>query len=193
MTKRESFIFLFVIPEGNLRLLLPVLFLKGGTMSNKANPSKMWSGRFRFLCYLLLSALASQLGNAQKPKDSSQQIIRPENQEMTLPGTIRLIHDYGPPGYGETPKRDAHVSYWALETNQPVMASPNSGDFDCTPTKRLKLFFAGDSLRPLLQSPAARWKDKRVVIPGKLHCADTAGEMTTIYMDADSIAAPEKH
>ncbi len=161
-------------------------------MSNQSNSTKIWPGLFRLFGCLLLSVLAFQSGNAQRPKDSSQQIIRPENKQITLEGTIRLIHGYGPPGYGETPTRDAHVSYWALETNQPLMASPNSGDFDCTPTKRIKLFFSGDSLQPLTQLPAARWKDKRVVVTGKINCADTVGEMTTTYMNLDSIAVPER-
>jgi hypothetical protein len=119
----------------------------------------------------------------------AQNIQKPENQLISLDGTIRLVHAFGPPGYGETPKRDAHVTYWAIETKQPVAAIPNQTDFDCTPAKRLKLFFAGLELLPLMKLPAAKWRDQRVMIEGKIHCADTAGEMTPIYMDVDSIAA----
>jgi hypothetical protein len=119
----------------------------------------------------------------------AQNIQRPENQPISLEGTIRLVHDFGPPGYGETPKRDAHVTYWAIKTVKPVTAIPSQTDFDCTPTKQLKLFFPGLELQPLTKLPAAKWKDRRVVIRGKIHCADTAGEMTSIYMDVDSIGA----
>jgi hypothetical protein len=123
----------------------------------------------------------------------AQNIQRPENQPISLDGTIRLVHGFGPPGYGETPKHDVHVTYWVIETARPVVALPNQNDFDCIPTKRLKLFFPGLALQPLMKLPAARWKDQRVTIKGKIHCADTAGEMTLIYMDVDSIGAFTGH
>jgi hypothetical protein len=119
----------------------------------------------------------------------AQNIRRPENRPISLEGTIRLVHGFGPPGYGESPKNDAHVTYWAIETVSPVVALPNQTDFDCIPTKRLKLFFPGLELQPLVKLPAARWKDQRVTISGELHCADTAGEMTSIYIDVDNIEA----
>jgi hypothetical protein len=119
----------------------------------------------------------------------AQSIRRHENQPILLNGTIRLVHGFGPPGYGETPKRDAHVTYWAIETARPVVAIPDQKDFDCTPTKRLKLFFPGLELQSLMKLPAAKWKNRQVTIKGKIHCADTAGEMTLIYMDVDSIGA----
>ena len=121
----------------------------------------------------------------------SQQLLKPENQEVTLAGTIRLIHDYGPPGYGKDPKHDSHVSYWAIEV--PVSVNlPCTGDFagDCQPAKRINLFFLGDELKRIGERRAAKWKDKRVLVKGKLHRADTAGEMTPIYMDAVDISAP---
>jgi hypothetical protein len=120
------------------------------------------------------------------------QIRKPENQPISLDGTIRLIHGFGPPGYGETPKRDAPVTYWAIETAQPVSAIPAQADFDCIPAKRLKLFFPGLALTPLRELPAAKWKDKPVTIEGRIHCSDTAGEMTSIYMDVDRIEAHTK-
>jgi hypothetical protein len=134
----------------------------------------------------VLSLAFANCGQAQK-------IQRPEDQPISLYGTIRLIHGFGPPGYGETRKRDAHVTYWAIETIRPLVAIPDQKDFDCTPSKRMKLFFPGLELQPLMQLPAARWKDRRVTISGKIHCADTAGEMTSIYMDVDNIGAFTEH
>ena len=121
---------------------------------------------------------------------SAQQLIKPENQETSLQGTIRLIHGYGPPGYGEDPKHDARVSYWALEVPVPVNTpcTPAS-DFGCDPAKRLKLFFLNTPPARLNDLPAAKWKDHAVVIVGKLHHADTAGEMTPIYIDVTTISA----
>jgi len=120
----------------------------------------------------------------------SQEVIKPENQETSLQGTIRLIHGYGPPGYGEDPKHDAHVSYWALEVPVPINTpcTPAS-DFGCDPAKRLKLFFLNTPLARLNDLPAAKWKDHAVVVTGKLHHADTAGEMTPIYIDVTTISA----
>ena len=120
----------------------------------------------------------------------SQEVIKPENQETSLQGTIRLIHGYGPPGYGEDPKHDAHVSYWALEVPVPINTpcTPAS-DFGCDPAKRLKLFFLNTPLARLNDLPAAKWKNQHVIVRGRIHRADVAGEMTPIYMDVTSISA----
>src|ERR1035441_9846072 len=117
-------------------------------MSRSAGPSIL---RFRVWVLSMSIAICVQ----------AQTIRRPENQPISLDGTIRLVHGLGPPGYGETPKRDAHVTYWAIEAALPVAAIPDQTDFDCTPTKRLKLFFPGLALQPLMKLPAAKWKDQR--------------------------------
>lgn len=123
---------------------------------------------------------------------SPQQLIRPENQDIALQGTIRLIHGFGPPGFGEEPKRDSHVSYWALEVPIPVNTpcAAEKAQFakdDCQPTRRLNLFFPGLGPTKLSDLPAAKWKDHRVIVQGKIHRADTAGEMTPIFMDVSQI------
>jgi hypothetical protein len=128
------------------------------------------------------------------PIASAQQLIKPEDHETSIPGTIRLIHGYGPPGYGEDPKHDVHISYWALETQVPIntQCTPEKAEFakyDCAPAKQMKLFFAGLELTKLANLPAAKWKDRRVIVHGKLHRADTAGEMTPIYIDVTTISA----
>jgi hypothetical protein len=61
------------------------------------------------LSLCLLAAIS--LGSAQTP----HQLIEPEDRAISIKGTIRLVHDFGPPGFGEDPKHDAHVSYWAIE------------------------------------------------------------------------------
>jgi hypothetical protein len=122
----------------------------------------------------------------------SQQIIKPEDKDISLQGKIRLIHGFGPPGYGEDPKHDVHVSYWALEVPSPVNVpctptKPEYAKDECGPAKRLNLFFNGLELTKLTDLPAAKWKDHQVIVRGKLHRADTAGEMTPIYMDVSQI------
>jgi hypothetical protein len=76
-----------------------------------------------------------------------------------------------------------------IETTQKVEVTPAQRDFDCVPTRRMKLFFPGSELQPLMRLPAAKWKGQPVRITGEIHCADTAGEMTTLYMDVDKIEA----
>jgi len=129
------------------------------------------------------------------PLASSQQVIKPENQDIALMGTIRLIHGFGPPGYGEDPKHDAHVSYWALELTDPVSVpctptEPKYAKDECGSARRLKLFFNGLELAKLADLPAAKYRDELVLVRGKLHRADTMGEMTRIYMDVSQIQAP---
>ena len=146
-----------------------------------------FSGQFAYRCHAAIM-LVAVAGMAR-----AQDIHKPENQTVSLQGTIRLIHGFGPPGYGETPKSDAHVSYWAIETAHRVVAIPAQNDFDCIPAKRMNLFFPGMALQPLIKLPAAKWKDQAVTITGKIHCADTAGEMTSLYMDVDGIEAAKRH
>jgi hypothetical protein len=152
-------------------------------MSDSRQPAKMW--------FNIAIAAACLLSVTTVPA-FSQQIIKPEDQEISLQGTIRLIHGFGPPGYGEDPKHDAHVSYWALEVPSPVNVpctptKPENAQDECGSAKRLKLFFDGLELTKLTHLPAAKWKDHQVIVRGKLHRADTAGEMTPIYMDVSQI------
>jgi hypothetical protein len=139
---------------------------------------------------------SQQTKDTTKPNVSlccaSKQIVKPEGQEISLKGTIRLIHGYGPPGYGEDPAHDAHVSYWALEVPTPVNTpcTPDKSEYakdECGAAKRINLFFDGLAPTKLTDLPAAKWKDRQVTVHGKLHRADTAGEMTPIYMDVSQI------
>ncbi len=146
--------------------------------------------------WLLFSVVIPVLYAAHAP---SQQLIRPEDQQTRLTGIIKLVHDYGPPGYGEDPKHDAHVSYWAIVPPAPVnfVCTPEkqkSAETDCAPAKRINLYFPGLEPKKLNELPAARWNGHKVIVTGILHRADTAGEMTPIYMDVTSIAAAtEEH
>jgi hypothetical protein len=122
----------------------------------------------------------------------SQQVIKPEDQDTSLQGTIRLIHGFGPPSYGEDSKHDVRVTYWALQLPIPVNTpctptKPEYAKNECGSAKQLKLFFYGLELTKLTDLPAAKWKDQLVIVRGKLHRADTAGEMTPIYVDVSEI------
>jgi hypothetical protein len=123
--------------------------------------------------------------------------MKPEDQETTVTGFVRLVHGYGPPGYGETPKQDAHVVYWALETPTPINVpctptKPETARLECPSATRLKLFFPDPPAKPTL-TDAQQWKNRPFIITGKLHRADTVGEMTNIYIDVKAIAPKPAH
>jgi hypothetical protein len=78
-----------------------------------------------------------------------QIVMEPSDHAVTLIGTIREIHGYGPPGYGEDKRRDAHISYLILELHDPInIPCPPKGEeswgLDCQATRRLELFFLSD-------------------------------------------------
>jgi hypothetical protein len=146
--------------------------------------SKSLSPTALLLCAFATTCVGTSFG---------QQLVKPEDQQVSVQGTIRLVHGFGPPDYGEDPKHDAHVTYWALEVPVPINtpctpSSPQNARYECESAKRMKLFFDGLELKRLSELPAAKWKDRQVVV-GKLHRADTAGEMTPIYIDVTSISA----
>ena len=146
-----------------------------------------WLPKHRALTPLLLLLSTASLAYTQTP----HQFVEPEDRDISIEGLVRLIHGYGPPGYGEDPRHDVRVSYWVLETPIPINTPclPEKAEFagNCSGAKRMKLFFQGLELKPLNELPAAKWKDKPVVVRGKIHRADTAGEMTVIYMDVSDI------
>ena len=151
--------------------------------SNYNQRAKMWfSLAVAAACATLLATVHAQ----------PHQVMKPEDQNMSLKGTIRLIHDFGPPGYGEDPKHDAHVSYWVLEVVPAVNVPCHPGKSEhikyvCESASRLNIFFDGMALYRLNDLPAAKWKNRRVIAQGKLHRADTEGEMTPIYITVSQI------
>jgi hypothetical protein len=124
----------------------------------------------------------------------AQVVLEPANQPVPLSGIIREIHGFGPPGYGEDKKTDAHVTYLAIDLPKPIniTCSPERPEWaskDCGAAKRLKLFFpassGGDPEK--LERTAEKLVGRRVSVTGVLHRADTVGEMTPIYIDVTAI------
>jgi hypothetical protein len=121
-----------------------------------------------------------------------QTIVKPENQELTLTGVIREVHGYGPPGYGEDKKRDSRITYWALDLRAAVSVpctpeKPKWASEDCAPVKRLHLFFPTSPTDNGLERKAQAAMGKKMAVTGMLHKADTAGEITLIYMDVSGL------
>jgi hypothetical protein len=117
--------------------------------------------------------------------------MEPSDRPVALGGTIREIHGYGPPGYGEDKKTDAKVTYLVLELPKSINTPcnperPEWASTDCAATKRLKLFFSSISGNDL-ELKARKMMGRRVVLTGTLKRADTAGEMTPIYIEVTAI------
>ena len=77
---------------------------------------------------------------------NAQAIIEPQNREVALAGEVKEVHGYGPPGYGENKKTDAHITYWVIELPNPinVLCTPEKPEWaadDCKAAQRLRLVF----------------------------------------------------
>jgi len=121
-----------------------------------------------------------------------QTVLEPVNQEVALAGELREVHGYGAPGYGETPKVDAPITYWALELPNTIntVCTPEKPQWeaeDCKATKRLELFFPSLPANNGLELKAKAMKGQRVIATGILHRSDTMGEITPIYMNVTAL------
>lgn len=138
--------------------------------------------------FLLLLSLSALMRGAIAQSEKQHTI---STEKQTLTGQLHLISDYGPPGFGETPKVDSRVHYLVLYTKAPVSlpCGPNDLPTDstvCPTTNRLQLIFdLGKD--PLAQTKANRYVGKRVSITGSLQHASTAAESTPIVIWVKSI------
>jgi hypothetical protein len=123
---------------------------------------------------------------------SAQTIVEPLETEVALAGEIKLVHGYGPPGYGENKKTDAPITYWVLELPTLVNSlctpeKPQWQSVDCAATKRLRLFFPTSPPDHGLELKAKALKGHKAVVSGILRRQDTVGEITPIYMNVTEI------
>lgn len=137
-----------------------------------------------------ISLCAFQMVNAQG-------IMKPADRPVVLNGMIREVHSYGPPGYGEDKKSDAKVTYLAIELPRPIniRCTPEKTEWaaiDCQAAKRLKLFFFSSS-GDALEQTAKKMIGQRVSLTGTLKRADSAGEMTPIYIEVTAIGKSSGH
>ena len=122
---------------------------------------------------------------------NAQVIMEPSDRPVALSGTIREVHGFGPPGYGEDKKSDAKVTYLVIELPKPINITctperPEWASTDCAAAKRLKLFFFSNSGSDL-ELAAKKIIGRRVVLTGTLKRQDTAGEMTLIIIEVTAI------
>ena len=152
--------------------------------SRSSNGLRQRIGRFGFLLFLcLVASISGSAAQSNKPTMS--------NDERTLTGQLHLISDYGPPGFGETPKIDSRVHYLVLYTKDQVAlpCGPNDLPTDsavCPTTKKVQLVF-DLGVDPRAQVKASRFAGKRVTVRGTLQHASTAAESTPIVIWVKSI------
>lgn len=127
------------------------------------------------------------------PAKSAQNVIMvPEDQAAAVAGVIKLVHGYGPPGYGEDKKADRHITYWVLDVptavNTPCKPDrPEWRAIQCASTKRLRLVFPTFPANNDLERAAKDLEGHKVVVSGVIHRADTVGEITPIYMNVTGV------
>lgn len=144
-----------------------------------------------FASWQLITRWIFLVSTTMSPHLVSGQTVRiySKNKQVRLFGRIALTHGYGPPGWGEDPKHDAHVHYWTVTLSKEINVSctperPEYEATDCRPTKVMRLLIDEDVL---LVGKAGSLSGQRALVTGSLHRADVAGEMTPIYMTVTDI------
>jgi hypothetical protein len=136
---------------------------------------------------MLLLSLAAPL-SAQRP------IVEPTDRPVALAGTMKMVHAYGPPGYGEDPKKDVKVSYLALGLAFSVTTictpqMPQLQEIQCGATDTLRLVFPTNKEAVTLKKRALALVGKRVLVTGVLHRQESMSDYTHVYMDVAEVSA----
>jgi hypothetical protein len=134
-------------------------------------------------CLLLAASL-----HAQQP------IVEPTDRVVALAGTMRMVHGYGPPGYGEDPRRDVRVSYLAVQLTFKVTTVctpqlPELQSIQCGATDVLRLVFPINIEGADLKRKARTLIGDRVLVTGVLHRQEAMADYTRIYMDVAEVSA----
>jgi hypothetical protein len=143
----------------------------------------------RLLCYTLICFGCRSLVVGQA-------IVEPADQPLVLNGILKIVHGYGPPGYGlmeSTKRRDLKISYWALELPVEVTLAcipdrPELADIQCGPTRRLRLFFPVRPEKNGIESKARKMIGRTVMVTGSLYRRAVMVEMTPVFMEVTDIA-----
>jgi hypothetical protein len=111
--------------------------------------------------------------------------------KTTLTGHLHSSWQYGPPGFGETPKTDPKVSFVYIALGQPVEVSPNAGVANDDPdadieknVRKVRLWcFEHPSCKILLHTPSTC----SVTIEGQLHHGVAPLDFYDVTMDVEDI------
>jgi hypothetical protein len=99
-------------------------------------------------------------------------------QNVTLTGTIQRVKAYGPPGFGETPKRDAHETHYELVLPAPIctLTNNNGDDPSLSGISRMQINFGEGYAAPL---------GHQVRITSSLEAATTGHHHTPVMIDTN--------
>jgi hypothetical protein len=139
------------------------------------------------LAILMLLCLVAPV-RAQRP------IVEPTDRPVALAGTMKMVHGYGPPGYGEDPKKDVKVSYLALSLTFSVTTLcapqlPQLQEIQCGAADTLRLIFPTNKEAVALKKKALGLVGKRVLVTGVLRRQESMSDYTRVYMDVAEVSA----
>ncbi|HKM62946.1 MAG TPA: DUF4431 domain-containing protein [Acidisphaera sp.] len=129
---------------------------------------------------MALAVIALGLGVQLSAADA--QCLRYEPQQVVLTGSVQREQTYGPPGYGETPSRDAKEITYFLQLSAPICVQRGEGSDEPAESgvQRLQIAF-------LNMEPDPRIAGRRVSITGTLFHATTAHHMTPVLVSPDRV------
>ncbi len=99
---------------------------------------------------------------------------------VSLSGIVVYVKAYGPPGFGETPRTDAHEDYYGLKLDAPLctIANPAMDEPAESSVTVLQMLFA--SRHPLTAG-------MRITVKGSLSHAETGHHHTLVMIDVKSV------
>jgi hypothetical protein len=141
----------------------------------------------------LYSAIVTLFLLLSVPLCAQRPLIEPTDRAVALAGTMRMVHGYGPPGYGEDPKKDVKVSYLALSLTFSVTTVctpqlPQLQEIQCGAADTLRLVFPTNKEAGDLKKKALSLVGKRVLVTGVLHRQEAMSDYTHVYMDVAEVS-----
>ena len=127
------------------------------------------------------------------PLQAQQATIEPTDRTVAIAGMMRMVHGYGPPGYGEDHRRDLKVSYLALQLSFRVTTTctPQLAELQniqCGSTDVLRLVFPIDAGAVDLRKKARLLEGHKVLVTGVLHRQESMADYTKVYMDVAEVS-----
>ena len=104
--------------------------------------------------------------------------------QYTIRGKIIKVQHYGPPGYGENPSEDSHLTAYILKLNKPITVVANDSDgIDFTTTTTEIQLVAFDYLKQLDNVAKS---GSQVTLTGEFFSAHTGYHIRDLLMDVKS-------
>ena len=125
---------------------------------------------------------------AQQQAGVKEAIYKCDTPGIQLEGVLTQRTFYGPPGYGETPTKDAREKVYLLKLGRPVTMTPIDDPkaktcWDAFPhVREVQLFIAPES-----KMNASGLLGKTVVATGTIRESDAPSEHTKVTMDVKTL------